>query len=467
MSVSREIYELFDKYGKMLAAQPYPLGAEARLILDTEHGVYGTKKNVNLGNLKWADIVKMADGHMTTYKSGMVARVVTQTPYCQKCLKEGVSFRAMVDDMAMIIGPETTIVNMTGNNKGKAARDMAKAAGTSSGFFVQDRIVDGHPAGYTLTLGRNLYEAVNGVTVLEKCAEIALKSRVLGGSKPVSRFGAKNTRLKYLESYSTAEAKHREEEMGSAPKAEIPAVDAGVDELEDYELEFYGLKPAAESCAAEAEDAAECAAVEAAEAGVEAAAPQWSAEESEARQKLVDYGNQLVKTGLVQGTWGNLSIRLDQDWMLVTPSGLDYSRLTPADMVKVNISSMAHEGSLKPTSEKGLHGVIYKRRPDIGAVVHTHSRYCSMFAAAHADLNMADASEEARSIFGSAVRTAKYAKAGTDKLAKNTADALGSGMGAIMANHGMIACGADMETAFANCQLLEKTAENYIETRLK
>ena len=50
MSVSREIYELFDKYGKMLAAQPYPLGAEARLILDTEHGVYGTKKNVNLGN---------------------------------------------------------------------------------------------------------------------------------------------------------------------------------------------------------------------------------------------------------------------------------------------------------------------------------------------------------------------------------------------------------------------------------
>ncbi|MBR4410825.1 MAG: hypothetical protein IKT31_05835, partial [Firmicutes bacterium] len=83
-SVSREIYELFNKYGKLLASQPYPLGAEARLILDTEHGVYGTKKGVKLGNLKWADIVKMADGHLGTYKTGMVARVVSQTPYCQQ-----------------------------------------------------------------------------------------------------------------------------------------------------------------------------------------------------------------------------------------------------------------------------------------------------------------------------------------------------------------------------------------------
>ena len=126
---------------------------------------------------------------------------------------------------------------------------------------------------------------------------------------------------------------------------------------------------------------------------------------------------------------------------------------------------MTHEG-LKPTSEKGLHAEIYKRRPDIGAVVHTHSNYCSMFAAAHADLNLSGASEAARQVFGESVRVAKYAKAGTDKLAKFTADALGSGMAAFMANHGMTACGSDMETAFANAQLLEKTAEEYIESRL-
>ena len=449
-SVSREIYELFNKYGKLLASQSYPLGAEARLILDTEHGVYGTKKGVKLGNLKWADIIKMADGHLGTYKTGMVARVVSQTPYCQQCLREGVSFRAMVDDMAMIIGPETTIVNMTNPNKGKAAREMAKAAANSAGFFVQDRVVDGLPAGYTLTLGRNLYEAVNGVLILEKCAEIALKSRVLGGCKPVGKFGAKNTRINYLESYSAAETDLRAAEMESAPAAEEP------DELEDYEREFYGIESEADEAAGtEADEAAEAEEI-----------TQWNEAEAAARQKLVDYGNKLVETGLVQGTWGNLSIRLDDKYMLVTPSGLDYSRLTAADMVKVDLKKMTHEG-LKPTSEKGLHAEIYKRRPDIGAVVHTHSSYCSMFAAAHADLNLSGASEAARKVFGNSVRVAKYAKAGTDKLAKFTADALGSGMAAFMANHGMTACGSDMETAFANAQLLEKTAEEYIESRLK
>jgi len=459
-SVPRRIYELFDKYGKMMASQPYPLGAEARLILDTEHGVYGTKKGANMGRLKWSDIVKMADGHMSNYKTGMVARVVSQTPYCQQCLREGVEFQAVLDDMAMIIGPEAVIVNMTGNNRKRAARDMAKAAVKGSGFFVQDRIVDGLPAGYTLTMGRNFYEAVSGMAILEKCAEIALKSRAVGGVKPVSRFAAKNTRLAYLDTYSAAETRARAEEMKDMPAAEKTAAEAGVDELADYELEFYGLK------ASEEEPAEEPAEVPA-EEPAEKPCLQWDEAEAEARQKLVDCGNKMVETGLVQGTWGNLSIRLDERFMLVTPSGLDYSRLTAEDMVKVDLGTMACEGSLKPTSEKGLHAEIYRRRPDIGAVVHTHSRYCSIFAAAHADLDLSGASEDVRRIFGLSVRTAKYAKAGTDKLARFTADAMGSGVAAFMANHGMTVCGSNMDEAFANAQLLEKAAEDWIESRLK
>ena len=103
--------------------------------------------------------------------------------------------------------------------------------------------------------------------------------------------------------------------------------------------------------------------------------------ELELREKLVAYGNKLVDEGLVQGTWGNLSIRLDENYMLVTPSGLDYRRLTAADMVKVNLQTLEYEGSLKPTSEKGIHAGIYLRRPDIHAVIHTHSKYCSIFIA--------------------------------------------------------------------------------------
>ena len=467
-SVSREIYEVFDKYGKLLASQPYPLGAEVRLILDTEEGVYGTKKNVKLGKLKWSDIVKMADGHMGTYKTGMVARVVSQTPYCQQCLQEGVEFRAMLDDMAMIIGPEAVIVNMTNPNKRKAAAEMAKAAVNASGFFVQDRIVDGKPAGYTLTLGRNLYEAVNSVIILEKCAEIALKSRVIGGCKPGSKFAAKQTRMKYLDSYSAAEAEVRAAEMKADSKVKAEVSDE-VDELEDYEKEFYGImeeEPAEEAAAVQeaAEETVEEIMEELAEAE-EAEVSPWNEAETAARKTLVEYGNKLVETGLVQGTWGNLSIRLDREYMLVTPSGLDYSRLTPSDMVKVNMNTMKHEGSLKPTSEKGLHAAIYKLRPDLGAIVHTHSRYCSIFAAAHQDLTVEN--PEAQKVFGTSVSLAKYAKAGTDKLAKFTAAAVGSNFGALMSNHGMTACGADMETAFKNAQLLEQAAEEYIESRWK
>ena len=102
--------------------------------------------------------------------------------------------------------------------------------------------------------------------------------------------------------------------------------------------------------------------------------------EQELRQALVDYGNALVACGLVQGTWGNLSVRLDEKYMLTTPSGLDYTRLTADDMVKVNLETLKYEGDKKPTSEKGLHAAIYLNRPEIGAVIHTHAKYSSVFA---------------------------------------------------------------------------------------
>ena len=176
--------------------------------------------------------------------------------------------------------------------------------------------------------------------------------------------------------------------------------------------------------------------------------------EDELREKLCEYGKKLVATGLVQGTWGNLSIRLDDTYMLVTPSGLDYTRLTPADMVKVNISTLEYEGSLKPTSEKGLHAEVYIQRPDAGAVIHTHSKYCCVFAAAEKPLRIND--PEMQKIFGTQVELAEYALPGTKKLMANTVKALGQNLGCIMSHHGMAACGADIEIAFDNCVKLEE-----------
>ena len=186
--------------------------------------------------------------------------------------------------------------------------------------------------------------------------------------------------------------------------------------------------------------------------------------EREARELLVEYGKKLLSCGLVQGTWGNLSIRLDDNYMMVTPSGLDYERLTADDMVKVDINTFKYEGMLVPTSEKGIHAAVYQNREDVGAVIHTHSKYCSIFAAANADMPVNDA--DMREIFGTSVKCGEYAMHGSKKLAKNTVEALGSNMGCIMANHGMIACGADIEAAFKNCENLEKIGEEYIEENL-
>ncbi len=187
--------------------------------------------------------------------------------------------------------------------------------------------------------------------------------------------------------------------------------------------------------------------------------------EEECREMLVVYGQRLLASGLVQGTWGNLSIRLNDEEMLVTPSGLDYERLQPEDMVVVSIKNLKYDRfGNKPTSERGLHAGIYRRRPDAGAVIHTHSTYCSVFAAAKMPLEVENPAlaEEV----GSIIRVADYARPGTNALSRNTIRALGSGKGCIMAHHGMICCGVDLKQAFHTCSAIEEAARQYIESRI-
>lgn len=181
------------------------------------------------------------------------------------------------------------------------------------------------------------------------------------------------------------------------------------------------------------------------------------------RELLVLYGKKLLEEGLVQGTWGNLSVRVNDEYMLVTPSGLDYNRLEPEDMVLVHIETLEPQGKRTPTSEKALHGAIYRNRPDVGAIIHTHAKYCSMFAAARKSLPIEN--QEMKKIFGQDVPVAKYGLPGSAKLEKNTAGAFGDGWGCMMASHGMICGGRTMEEAFDHCCKMESCAEEYIESR--
>ncbi|MEG2770255.1 MAG: class II aldolase/adducin family protein [Oscillospiraceae bacterium] len=183
--------------------------------------------------------------------------------------------------------------------------------------------------------------------------------------------------------------------------------------------------------------------------------------EQELRQAVVEYGKRLVETGLVQGTWGNIAVRLDDNYMLVTPSGLDYLHLTPDDVVKVNLENLEYDGARKPTSEKKMHRAILNARPDAMAVIHTHSVDCGVFAAA--GVSLPAATEKMKTLVGGEMRCAPHALPSTGRLSDVAVKALDGRNGCLLQNHGVICCGKDLANAFAICEAAEEAAGKYLE----
>jgi L-fuculose-phosphate aldolase len=186
-----------------------------------------------------------------------------------------------------------------------------------------------------------------------------------------------------------------------------------------------------------------------------------SEELSRIRQQIIEGGLRLVKEGLVARTWVNISIRVDETHMLITPSGRTYEDLTPEDIVLVNYHTSKHEGVIKPSSEKELHCEIYRTRKKIHAVVHTHQQNASTVAAAHREVP--PILDDMAQIIGPSVRVAEYALPSTKKITKKTVSALKGRKAALMANHGAVCVGRDLEEAFVVCQVLEKACKAFIE----
>lgn len=179
------------------------------------------------------------------------------------------------------------------------------------------------------------------------------------------------------------------------------------------------------------------------------------------QEEIIKGGLRLVKEGLVARTWGNISIRVDDSFMLITPSGRTYDDLTPADIVLVNYHTSVYEGSIKPSSEKELHCEIYKTRKKIHAVIHTHQMNASTVAAAHREVP--PILDDMTQIIGPTVRVAEYALPSTKKITRKTVKALKGRNAALMANHGAVCVGRDLDEAFVVCQVLEKACKAFIE----
>ena len=182
---------------------------------------------------------------------------------------------------------------------------------------------------------------------------------------------------------------------------------------------------------------------------------------SEAQQIVCKAGKKLLDEGLVARTWGNVSLRFDGNKMAITPTGRPYETMMPYDIVIVDIRDMSHEGNLEPSSEGGLHAEVYKRRKEINAVIHTHQQNASTVAAAHREVP--PILDDMAQIVGPSVRVAHYALPSTKKLIRQTIKALKGRNAALLANHGAICVGNDMDEAFMVCRVLEKACKSFIE----
>ena len=181
---------------------------------------------------------------------------------------------------------------------------------------------------------------------------------------------------------------------------------------------------------------------------------------TEQKQQVCDAGKRLLELGLVSGTWGNVSIRGNDRVMLVTPSGVAYETMTCEDIAQVNLEDGSYVGK-KPSSEKNLHVEIYRMRKDVGAVVHHHAVHSSTVAAARREVPAI--LDDLAQIVGPSVRVADYALPSTKKLVRKTMAALKGRNAALMANHGAICVGRDLEQAILCCEILEKACRSFIE----
>jgi len=184
------------------------------------------------------------------------------------------------------------------------------------------------------------------------------------------------------------------------------------------------------------------------------------------REEVARVARQLIDSGLVTGTSGNVSASTPEGDVLVTPSGIDYEELEPEDVVLVDVEGKVLEGSLEPSSETPMHTGIYRARADVGAVVHTHSVFATTLACLGWSIPpvhymLTTLSESGR------IPLAPYTTYGTEELADYASEALGEGHNAcLLQNHGTITVGERPEEAFSRTVVLEEMAEIYYRTRI-
>jgi L-fuculose-phosphate aldolase len=183
-----------------------------------------------------------------------------------------------------------------------------------------------------------------------------------------------------------------------------------------------------------------------------------------ARDQLAACGRTLLARGLLSQTSGNLSVRVSREEVCITPSSLEYDRIEPSDIVVIGMDGQVRDGQRAPSSETPLHCLVYESRPDVSAIVHTHSPHATTLAilglpipAVHYMIARTRTTQ---------IEVASYATYGTDALAENVRDGFPApALAVLLANHGLIAAGATLAEAADVAEGVEMLARLYGQAR--
>ncbi len=174
------------------------------------------------------------------------------------------------------------------------------------------------------------------------------------------------------------------------------------------------------------------------------------------KREMIDKCRLLEGMGYFIGTWGNISVRVPEGFV-VTPSRVEYAKIVPGDFVTVSLEGTVLAGHRLPSSEAEIHRAVLNKKAEVGAIIHSHSPSATAVSCLRQTIPVFV--EDLAQIIGGAVRTTRYVPAGQHKkIAEEVADTIGEENAVLLANHGVMCCGRNLDEALVASKILEKAA---------
>lgn len=181
------------------------------------------------------------------------------------------------------------------------------------------------------------------------------------------------------------------------------------------------------------------------------------------RLQVAEAGKEMLRRGLTNGSFGNVSVYSPEEKLFaICPSGMPYDEIRPEDVAVVNLEGEQIEGRRKASSEVDMHRILYKKKQDIKAVVHTHSPYATAVSCTGRGIPPI---HYLIAYSGYSVPCAPYRQFGTQELAEAVAESIGDNNACLLGNHGLITCGFDMKYAMDCAEQIEFVARLYCTAR--